>query len=99
MTLALAASEPSGIPLTLPLVLVNLAFILANVGICAAARAGRIPLDKAAPVAVAGWLGAPLCTVLSLHLTHDARMNVAFIIELMAAPSIILVRRWLAAGV
>mgnify|MGYP000869516636 FL=1 len=30
MSLALAASEPSGIPLTLPLVLVNVAFIIAN---------------------------------------------------------------------
>jgi signal transduction histidine kinase/CheY-like chemotaxis protein len=99
MALALGVSEPSGIPLTLPLVLVNVAFILANVGICLAARAGRISLEQAAPAAIAGWLGAPLCTVLSLHLSHDTRMNVAFIMELMAAPSIILVRRWLAGGV
>ncbi len=99
MSLALAASEPSGIPLTLPLVLVNVAFIIANLGICLAARAGHISLAQAGPVAAAGWLGAPLCTILSLHLTHDPRMNVAFIMELVAAPSIILVRRWLAAGV
>ena len=99
MALALAASEPSGIPVTLPLVLVNIAFIVANIGICIAARTGRISLPQAAPIAVAGWLGAPLCTVLSLHLTHELRMNAAFIIELLVAPSIILVRRWLAAGV
>jgi signal transduction histidine kinase/ActR/RegA family two-component response regulator len=99
MLLALLVSEPSGIPITLPLVVVNLAFILANVGICLAARAGRISLAQAAPAAICGWLGAPLCTVLSLHVAHDQRMNVAFIMELMAAPSIILVRRWLTAGV
>ena len=99
MTCSLALSEPSGIPVPAIVLVVNAAMVLATVGIFLLARAGRIPVAMAAPAATASWIALPISTLTSLYITGDERLSVLFIMELLAAPSVILVGRWLAVGV
>ncbi len=99
LALGAIGSEPSGIPLTAAVIAVNAVCVVATAALALAARAGRVPLAWAAPLAVAAWATLPLCTFLSLEASGDPRLTIAFIMELMAAPTVILVGRWLAAGV
>lgn len=99
LALGAIGSEPSGIPLTAAVIAVNAVCVVATAALALAARAGRVPLAWAAPLAVAAWATLPLCTFLSMEASGDPRLTIAFIMELMAAPTVILVGRWLAAGV
>lgn len=99
LALGAIGSEPSGIPLTAAVIAVNAVCVVATAALALAARAGRVPLAWAAPLAAAAWATLPLCTFLSMEASGDPRLTIAFVMELMAAPAVILVGRWLAAGV
>ena len=99
LTGAVVASGPSGIPLSPALLAVNALVILVNLALFVTARAGKVPLAFAGPAALAVWLGAPICTLAALAATHDPRLSLALVIELVAAPSIILAGRWIGPGV
>ena len=96
---ALITSEPSGIPLSALVIALNAVLVAINVAIVFAARADRVPLGAVGPAALVAWLSPVFCTLAATASSGDVRLSLAIVIELIAAPTIILLRPWLVAGV
>jgi signal transduction histidine kinase/ActR/RegA family two-component response regulator len=93
MVIALAISEPSGIPLTTPIVVVNVGIIGAAFTMFVLLRRGKIPLRWAHAIGSITWLFAPVNTIVSTGLTNAPTLTLPLMIEL-ASLALLIDTRW-----
>lgn len=96
---ALVVSEPTGIPLSAPVLIINAVNVAVALVAWLLLRKGRVPLAWAHAVGSLAWLLTPINTLVSVGLTDAPTLVLPLMIEL-AALALVIDTRWaLAASV
>lgn len=93
MLIALPISEPSGIPLTREILIVNSVMIALAAVLYVQLRRNKIPLRWAPAVGAIAWLLAPINTIVSTALTNAPTLTLPLMIEL-ASLTLLIETRW-----
>ncbi|MBA3500805.1 MAG: response regulator [Myxococcota bacterium] len=93
MLVALVISEPSGIPLTREILVVNGLMFAAAVILMIQLRRGKIPAEWAHAVGALAWLFTPVNTLVSTALTSAPTLTLPLMIEL-ASLTLLIDTRW-----
>ncbi len=99
MAFALAISEPSGVPLRLPIIATNVIALAAGTAIYVLLRKGRLPASQAHAICALTWLLSPVNTLTSLFITDVPSLTLVLMIELASIPIMIDTRWALAASI
>jgi len=93
MVIALVISEPSGVPVTWPIVATNLIALAAGGALYIALRRNTLSVAQAHAVGALIWLLPPVNTLTSLFLTDVPTLTLMLMIELASIP-IMIDTRW-----
>jgi signal transduction histidine kinase/ActR/RegA family two-component response regulator len=93
IVLALIVSEPSGIPVTALVLVVNVCMLALAIGLFVLLRAGRISTRWAHPLGSLVWLMTPITTLVSTGLTDAPTLTLPLMIEL-ASLALLIETRW-----
>ncbi len=99
IVIALAISEPSGVPVTWPIIATNGVALAAGAALYIALRKGKLPVSQAHAVSALIWLLPPVNTLTSLLLTDVPTLTLMLMIELASIPILIDTRWALAASI
>lgn len=99
IVIALAISEPSGVPVTIPILVTNAVVLGVGLVLYHALRSGRISATQAHAVGALVWLMPPVNTLTSLLITDVPTLTLMLMIELSSVPILIDTRWALAASI
>ena len=93
LVVGLVISEPSGVPVTRTILVVNAFVCAAAVVLLVQLRRNKIPIAWAHPVASLVWLVNPLATIVSTSLTSAPTLTLPLMIEI-ASLTLLIDTRW-----
>jgi len=93
VTVALVLSDTAGVPVTLPILVLNVSVLVVAIGLFVGLRRRWFPVRHAHAIGAVVWLLAPITTLASTMLTDAATLTLPLMIELASVP-VLIDTRW-----